>query len=494
MALSNEQLLMLDNLIYTDYCHNGDTVEKIIKKISNDLNNGKSVEGCRMTKEEWCALIKVIENEHALLDYKVQNYENDPRTGMRVSCFVDDVDNPMDVTIVFRGTSGDYEWHDNGEGAYCSDTAQQKLAAEYVNNLPAEYGKNMTVTGHSKGGNKAQYVTIVTNRIDKCVSYDGQGFSQEFIEKYKEQISTKAKRIVSISASNDYVNCLLYPIAGTRKYVETEEQKDFLNYHKPNILIDENGRLRKSTEQSLFSRFIMEYTTYMISNLDEPERSITVDGLIALLEKGDKESIVQSIYASGNALSYLDDFMFNYIGEKYGLSVELIITYLAVLACPYLFIDDFARAGKKVLDDIENRVWNYVDEVAKKLKGFGQKATEYANKFKSAMVKFINNIKNLYNRNFNTGYMYASANPQIGLDTCNLRYYAQRIQSVNYRISNLDSRLDSLYWKVGLLDLWNLLQADILVNYSWRLSRCVSYLNETANDFDAVESNLINAL
>ena len=54
--------------------------------------------------------------------------------------------------------------------------------AVYIKNLPKEYGNNITVTGHFKGGNKAQYVTIVTDRIGRCVSFDGQGFSKEFLE------------------------------------------------------------------------------------------------------------------------------------------------------------------------------------------------------------------------------------------------------------------------------------------------------------------------
>lgn len=64
-----------------------------------------------------------------------------------------------------------------------SDTIQQERAAEYINNLPLKYGNDLTVSGHSKGGNKAQYVTIVTDRVERCLSQDGQGFSPEFLKK-----------------------------------------------------------------------------------------------------------------------------------------------------------------------------------------------------------------------------------------------------------------------------------------------------------------------
>lgn len=78
----------------------------------------------------------------------------------------------------------------------------------------------------------------------------------------------------------------------------------------------------------------------------------------------------------------------------------------------------------------------------------------------------------------------------IKVDTYKLNQYAQRIQQVNSRIARLDGRLNSLYWKVGLLDLWNLMQADAMTCYSWRLLRCQDYLYQTANDFESVEKIL----
>lgn len=45
------------------------------------------------------------------------------------------------------------------------------------------------MSGHSKGGNKAQYVTMFSqNRdvIDTCVALDGQGFSDSAMEAMQE--------------------------------------------------------------------------------------------------------------------------------------------------------------------------------------------------------------------------------------------------------------------------------------------------------------------
>lgn len=92
------------------------------------------------------------------------------------------------------------------------------------------------------------------------------------------------------------------------------------------------------------------------------------------------------------------------------------------------------------------------------------------------------------------GYKYSSSNPQIEVNTTKLVRYADRLQGVNKRLDRVDQRLDKLYWKVGLKDLWNLIQADVLTDDSYRLKKCADYLNDTALDFDKVESDLLRKL
>ena len=42
---------------------------------------------------------------------------------------------------------------------------------------------DITVTGHSKGGNMSQYATVMcSGQVSKCISFDGQGFNKDFIE------------------------------------------------------------------------------------------------------------------------------------------------------------------------------------------------------------------------------------------------------------------------------------------------------------------------
>lgn len=79
----------------------------------------------------------------------------------------------------------------------------------------------------------------------------------------------------------------------------------------------------------------------------------------------------------------------------------------------------------------------------------------------------------------------------IVVNTYKLKQYAQRLENINGRIVRLDVCLDALYTKVGLLGLWNLIQADALIGYSWRIMRCKEYLQETASDFETAEQLLL---
>ncbi|MEE0863271.1 MAG: hypothetical protein U0L79_09840 [Lachnospiraceae bacterium] len=82
---------------------------------------------------------------------------------------------------------------------------------------------------------------------------------------------------------------------------------------------------------------------------------------------------------------------------------------------------------------------------------------------------------------------------EIVVDTYKLSTYAQRISDVNIRIAKLDEQLKTLYKKIQIKDLVELVKIDAMLGYSVKLERCEKYLYKTAAEFDAVE-NLIQSL
>lgn len=287
MALSENQLLMLNLLVFTDFIRNGDTVREIVCRLEAALDQNIPMDTCRMKPFEWRRLADAVKNQPDLLAYHVRHYRDGSHLEKNMACFVDDPDNPRDVIVVFRGTSKNDDWRDNGRCSYQADTEKQREAAEYVNGLPGNYGNEITVTGHSKGGNKAQYVTMVTDRVGRCVTFDGLGFSKEFIEKYADEISKKSDCITAISVAEDYVNSILLPIADKRTFVESnlEYVSHFVEYHKPNVFLNGHGELNPPKEQSSFSKRISEYTAYVLLNVKDSKKGDDINGLILFFEK-----------------------------------------------------------------------------------------------------------------------------------------------------------------------------------------------------------------
>ncbi|WP_055109372.1 Mbeg1-like protein [Paenibacillus ihumii] len=422
--LNENQLLLLNNLIYLQGVadSNGKKVGDIVDSFlySNGLDKSRNLSKvgtddeypCKMSKEEWLVILRAIEKDPQLRSLKVTDgrtgvmYDQSGKTirgsdgkplevGMRAAAFVDP---EGDATVVFRGTGGDYEWHDNGQGGYLSDTDQQIAALEYVESLKYD---NITVTGHSKGGNKTQYVAILSDKVDRALSFDGQGFSKEFIEKYKDRIEANKHKITSISAMDDFVNCLLNPIAGTIKYIYTEKQEQFIYNHRPNIVLDENGQIRGEAEQGNIPKFINEFTIYINETMEEPYRSYALDGVLAFMESGaegfEKEGEFQKWAGAAMVLSHLDDFAFNKIAEEYGDEVELVVAFIGAYLFPFIFADDFLNSlGKNIMNGINyllDKLNQFGDWIVKQLAIAALKLIKTGKKVGEALTRFAEQVK-----------------------------------------------------------------------------------------------------
>ena len=226
-SLSEKELLLLSNYEYFTCSTYSGTIKENIKKLkredgSYDIDKvvAQGATGDIISEEDAIDILSRLEEDEKLSGLYVRRNIN--RGGIRATLYADESDN--NATLVFRGTGGTYKaWEDNVLGEYQTDTKLQSLAADFVRYECGDYD-NITVTGHSKGGNLSQYVTVVCgNQIDKCVSFDGQGFGRNFIDSHSEEVNAAKDKITCINGFNDFVNILLTPIAGTILYVKNQE-------------------------------------------------------------------------------------------------------------------------------------------------------------------------------------------------------------------------------------------------------------------------------
>lgn len=238
---------------------------------------------------------------------KVMGY---PMNGLNAAVFTDEAGN---VFVVFRGT-GEGEWIDNGYGLSGLDehwdTRQQLQALEYFDKVMADLEKDkdfagkfangeqfITVSGHSKGGNKAQYVTInseYSDLIDKCFNFDGQGFSPEAIEHFIEENGQAAyaeavNKMYGFNAENDYVNPLgIRVIPDEHMYYFTRTEGFFLNgieNHYPDAFLDESGNFSKQADGPGELSLLVRKMSDIIMSWPPETRSVVTESAMNICQK-----------------------------------------------------------------------------------------------------------------------------------------------------------------------------------------------------------------
>lgn len=197
----------------------------------------------------------------------------------------------------FQGT-GDGEWVDNGLGMVQEETLQQQKASQFFDQAAEENGwskeDKIIVCGHSKGGNKAQFVTLdAKNRdlIQRCYSLDGQGFSPEAIRYYQsllgEDYEKALKKMYGINGENDPVNKLGITII-PEKNISYIEQKEggLAGTHDLKYLLarkGEDGNLHFMTslnpevrDSSVFAQYVENISASMMELPRENRKQVAV--------------------------------------------------------------------------------------------------------------------------------------------------------------------------------------------------------------------------
>ena len=268
MPLSTEQVLLLTNLMYT-YQDGGQQLVspgKSVGEIVEYLDPGKYAnDGIFMDSKDWSDIVRAVKSDPQLMRMTVAAAGNDSPGGGFNAVFTDSVTH--EAVVAYKGTQGLDEWKDNFAGGNAADTPCQKGALDWYKNAYEECGLSdysVTVAGHSKGGNKAKYVTLMGDNVDRCLSFDGQGFSDKFFQEHADAIAQKQHLIQNHNVDSDYVNFLLNDV-GERHYYKGRNLGDgpesFLQNHCANSFFDvgKDGSVHMTpTEQDP-----------MIANLDE---------------------------------------------------------------------------------------------------------------------------------------------------------------------------------------------------------------------------------
>ncbi len=316
--------------------------------------------------------------------------------------------------FAYRGT-GAGEWIDNGQGLggieITSD--QQEEAKKYFDKVIGEMeaeDKNLQVivTGHSKGGNKAQFVTINSeykDLIKYCYNFDGQGMSPEAIEdfkkKYGEEEYLKAiNKMYGFYADNDFVNGLGVSIIPENhityfKCTLVNSIKDFQKYHFPDGYINDDGSFSDTCAQGEWSKLIENISEDImcLSPLVRSRITAAVMG-VAQDKLGNKtpvngDRVTEADYRLGTLYGLalvlpeivtedIPKVARNVVFEKTSELIGFIINNIINAANSLMdYAVDLANVLKKLASDIINGFNKFMAWILGQLKEFGKDAIEF---------------------------------------------------------------------------------------------------------------------
>lgn len=329
MQLTDEQIMLLEQLTYLEdkvareadvVLGPYDSVKSLLRQFDEDAlaeleDSDEQFEGL-ISGKQWAAIIRQIQNDPELYSLDIAGKDD----SVPAICFTDPND-PDSAVVAFKGTTGQKEWWDNGSGFGLSDTEKQEEALEYIENLPYN---SITVTGHSKGGNKAQYVTVLSDKVDRCISMDGQGFSQEFLDRYYAEIEKKGGSITNYYLDGDFVSILLFPIPGSAQVcIEGDDSIILEKNHVPSSFYryyqDEDGYWHilenKSGDPALVIGtreevmvYLHELTVFLLNVMPEEDKRKAGDyigNILAILMDGKDLKLEDKTYNKSNIKEYL---------------------------------------------------------------------------------------------------------------------------------------------------------------------------------------------
>lgn len=308
-TLTEEELLMLDSLLYYSQFSRGDIKYKKVEDFIAAYQEGNFTSVMNGVLSDDASglsqMVAYISQNDKLMNLQIVYSSSQTNLASSNAVCLKDSNNNLYVLYGGRYAIGDYDgdendntsastWQDNFTGAVLSSTREQDEAVEFFHTVVGEYGENanhIIVSGHSKGGNLAQIVTILCGEnITACLSIDGQGVSYEFKELKRPDIEAYGSKITSIMPSKSYVGALMYQIENANYiYIDSGivlsddmlfkvlpygvmgitlgiTLADILVSHFPATLLNENWEFRQEKEQSFISRFIhklsIELTDY----------------------------------------------------------------------------------------------------------------------------------------------------------------------------------------------------------------------------------------
>lgn len=358
--------MLLQQLVYFDFDSNcdfkrGQTLGEWISNFKNNKYYNSQDE--KVFSTFYKKVIDSVAKDPVLCGMKISDV-NKPRSddsGLIVA-FVDERKNSAIVT--FKGTEREVEWADNARFLKYNADGNDGVSTRFQEESLKFYRKwhennknikDIVVSGHSKGGNNATYVTVMddTNSIRKAVIVNPVGFTKEFYDKYGDRINAKRDIIYNNINEHDAIPVLLN-LDGHNTYYK-DKYDNYKTAHFLSSLFDFDNPApgepfgMEQTVQSEDMKKLGKFIKSWIGDMSLKDRNENVEILCKYIEKsGNPKSKAKAVsdiletkeFAVKN-VDYIRDYMF------------LHPDFIPVLS---RYIDDITGDNKK----LRLRIWSVI--------------------------------------------------------------------------------------------------------------------------------------
>ncbi len=190
-----------------------------------------------------------------------------------------------DACVSFRGTDSTITgWRENFNMLYNDTVPAQISAVKYLNNVARKIRGNITVVGHSKGGNLAIYASVMCSpktkeKIVEVQSFDSPGFTEEFVGS-KSYLETESK-ILKFVPEDSMIGMLLND---TASYRIVKSDGEGIHQHDPFLWIIENNDFVTGEKIHTKAQFVNSTFKEWVNNFTPEQRELFVDAMFDIVE------------------------------------------------------------------------------------------------------------------------------------------------------------------------------------------------------------------
>ncbi|MCL1791044.1 MAG: DUF2974 domain-containing protein [Peptococcaceae bacterium] len=422
----------------------------------------------------------------------------------------------------------------------------QSFALNYLNYVKSKEGLTkddfIITTGHSQGDNSAKTAAIKSDLdIDLCFGFDGQGYSPETLAELSQypNFQRQCSRIHQLRADNNVIDAFGYKIEVAPPENITYIEGNFSRGRPWPIdhvfsIFNDNYREGESIfndqveGRGILSNFAASYSELLL--LLPPEVRVVVGrGVMQLVqlalgnggESGfdDPAKLWEVCFSLLVSMALIPPSAVEAVMKTYDVKMDAATLFIGSV-CILGFVCMFPPLALSMLllttsimhlvmdAAIIIAVIGLIDYQWEQFKKVYYVSTEFALKLSLIVADLSVQLQIKFDRYNNApGYHYATDNPRFNVNPMKLREMAQRAKRIQLRLDNLESELTWLNREAmatsvlegavaktvsGWQNVWNLLRVKDDMLGSKTLKQTVKYLNETADEFEAVEKDLVD--